>query len=62
MKCPNIIKGKKNDFAKLLVIWESAVKTTHDFLDNKVFFYYQSRMMVYFGQADLYVYPKIRNK
>lgn len=24
MKCPNIIKGKKNDFTKLLAIGESA--------------------------------------
>ncbi len=56
MKCPNIIRGKKNDIAKLLAIWESAVRTTHDFLDNKDFIYYQSRMMVYFGQVNLYVY------
>ncbi len=56
MKCPNIIKGKKKDFAKLLAIWESAVRTTHDFLDNKDFIYYQSRMTVYFEKVDLYVY------
>ncbi len=62
MKCPNIIKGKKNDFAKLLAIWESAVRTTHDFLDNKDFIYYQSRMTVYFEKVDLYVYKNENGK
>lgn len=56
MKSPNIIKGTENDFVRLLAIWENSVKVTHDFLDEKDFIYYQSRMMDYFGQVDLYVY------
>lgn len=52
----NITKASKKDFARLLTIWENSVKATHDFLDIKDFVYYQSRMMDYFGQVNLYVY------
>lgn len=55
MKYLNITRGTKNDFVRLLVIWESAVKATHDFLAHEDFMYYQSRMTDYFGQVDLYV-------
>lgn len=56
MKCLHIIKGTKNDFARLAAIWESAVKATHHFLDAKDFIYYQSRITDYFEQVNLYVY------
>ena len=56
MKYPNIITGTRTDFVRLLAIWESAVKATHDFLDDKDFIYYQSRMTDYFEQVNLYVY------
>lgn len=51
-----IEKGTKNDYGRLLAIWESAVKATHGFLDSEDFIYYQSRMTDYFEQVDLYVY------
>lgn len=56
MNCINIVKGTENDFSRLLAVWESAVKATHDFLDNEDFVYYQSRMMDYLRLVDLYVY------
>ena len=56
MNCTNIVKGTKHDFARLSVIWESAVKATHDFLDNEDFVYYQSRITDYFCMVDIYVY------
>ena len=56
MDSANIVQGTKNDYNRLLVIWESAVKATHDFLDNDDFVYYQSRMTYYFGMVDIYVY------
>ncbi len=51
-----IEKGTKDDFGRLKAIWESAVKVTHDFLDNEDFCYYKSRITDYFEQVDLYVY------
>ncbi len=50
-----ITAASSGDHARLLSIWESAVRATHDFLADEDFAYYQSRMMDYFGQVDLYV-------
>lgn len=52
----NIVKASSKDFSRLAAIWESAVKATHDFLDDKDFVYYRSRLPEYFGAVDLYLY------
>lgn len=62
MNCTNIVKGTENDFDRLLTIWESAVKATHDFLDPEDFVYYKSRMMDYFRMVDVYVYKNEQGK
>ncbi len=62
MNCINIVKGTKNDFKRLSVIWENAVKATHDFLDNEDFVYYQSRITDYFDMVDIYVYKNENGK
>lgn len=51
----NITKGTEKDFNRLSAIWESAVKATHHFLDEKDFLYYKSNITNYFGQVDIYV-------
>lgn len=42
------------DYPRLLAIWESAVKATHDFLTEEDFEYYKERMFTYFSQVSLY--------
>lgn len=42
------------DYPRLLAIWESAVKATHDFLTKEDFEYYKERMFTYFSQVSLY--------
>ena len=45
-----------NDYPRLLVIWESAVKSTHDFLKTEDFEFYKVQMPAYFEHLELYAY------
>lgn len=51
-----IIKASKSDYMRLIEIWESAVKATHDFLADNDFTYYKSRMTDYFEMVELYAH------
>lgn len=44
------------DHQRLSVIWESAVKATHDFLSAEDFAYYKARLFSYFTQVSLFAY------
>lgn len=44
------------DHQRLSVIWESAVKATHDFLTEEDFAYYKARLTSYFVQVSLFAY------
>lgn len=50
----NITSATSADYPRLLAIWESAVKATHDFLTEEDFEYYKERMFTYFNQVSLY--------
>lgn len=39
---------KSTDYPRLIGIWESAVKNTHDFLKEEDFLYYKKQLPVYF--------------
>lgn len=41
------------DYPRLIEIWESAVKSTHDFLKKEDFFYYKKQLPVYFQYVTL---------
>lgn len=49
------MEASASDYPRLLDIWESAVKATHDFLADDDFIYYRSRMPEYFSMVDLYI-------
>lgn len=51
-----IVHVSPSDYRILLMIWESAVKATHDFLLQEDFEYYKSRMFSYFESVSLYAY------
>ncbi|MCI9172998.1 acetyltransferase [uncultured Duncaniella sp.] len=51
----HIVKASANDHTRLIEIWESSVKATHDFLAESDFAYYRSRMPEYLSMVDLYV-------
>lgn len=52
-----IRSASEKDFQDLLDVWESAVKATHDFLSEKDFNFYKSKIKsVYFCEVSLYVY------
>jgi putative acetyltransferase len=42
------------DYPRLLEVWESAVRSTHDFLKAEDFAFYKSRLPLYFDCLDLY--------
>lgn len=44
----------ESDYPRLVEIWESAVRATHDFLTEDDFQYYKSQLPEYFGQVRLY--------
>ncbi len=46
----------KDDYPQLIDVWESAVKSTHDFLKPEDFEFYKSQMPFYFGHVNLYAY------
>lgn len=49
-------KLTKDDYGRLIEIWESAVKATHDFLSAEYFEYIKSRLPLYFEHVVLYGY------
>ena len=51
-----IEKPDKNSYNRLIEIWESAVKATHDFLSAEYFEYIKSRLPLYFEHVALYSY------
>lgn len=51
-----ITQASNNDYARLITIWENAVKATHDFLTDNDFKYYKSHLPDYFRKVDLYIY------
>lgn len=51
-----IQKAEKEDYSRLSIIWESAVKATHDFLKEEDFLFYQSRITTYFDFVELYLF------
>lgn len=49
--------ASEKDYQDLLNIWESAVKATHDFLSEKDYNFYKSKLKsVYFCAVSLYAY------
>jgi putative acetyltransferase len=42
------------DCPRLLEVWESAVRSTHDFLKAEDFVFYKSQLPLYFDSLDLY--------
>ncbi len=48
----------KYDYPRLLNVWESAVKNTHDFLKAEDFEFYKSQIPLYFDHLSLYAYKK----
>ena len=49
-----IRKIKVTDYPRLMEIWESAVLSTHDFLQEEDFLYYKERLPVYFQYVNLF--------
>ncbi|MDR0630560.1 MAG: GNAT family N-acetyltransferase, partial [Holosporales bacterium] len=44
------------DYSEIMIIWESSVKTTHDFLNNDDFVFYKKMMPIeYLPRVDLYI-------
>ncbi|MDL2282324.1 GNAT family N-acetyltransferase [Parabacteroides sp. OttesenSCG-928-G06] len=55
MKICQIQKGEKADYNQLMMVWESAVKATHDFLVLEDFEFFKQIIPNYFPNVDLYV-------
>lgn len=55
----NIRVASNGDYARLVGIWESAVRATHGFLAEEDFVYYKSHLTDYFAQVSLYVYEDV---
>lgn len=51
-----IIPINKTDYPRLIEIWESAVRATHDFLILEYFEYYKTRAPEYLAVVQLYGY------
>jgi putative acetyltransferase len=44
------------DYSEIMIIWESSVKATHDFLNNDDFVFYKNMMPIeYLPRVDLYI-------
>ena len=52
---PEIQPARKEDYDRLMLVWESAVKATHDFLKPEDFDFYKRMIPRFFSQVDLYV-------
>lgn len=44
----------KTDYTRLVEVWESAVKSTHDFLKKEDFLYYKKQLPTYFQYVRLF--------
>lgn len=49
-----IRKIEAADYPRLIEIWESAVKNTHDFLKQEDFLYYKKQLPMYFEHVSLF--------
>ncbi|MDR0748630.1 MAG: GNAT family N-acetyltransferase [Tannerellaceae bacterium] len=49
-----IQQANKDDYDKLMLVWESAVKATHDFLKQEDFGFYKKMIPGFFAHVDLY--------
>lgn len=54
MNNTRIVAAAVSDYPRLLAIWESAVKATHDFLSEADFEYFKTKMTSYFKQVSLF--------
>ena len=45
---------REDDYPRLMDIWESAVKSTHEFLLEEDFLYFKERLPIYFQYAHLF--------
>ena len=51
-----IEKGNPSDYSEIMVIWESSVKATHNFLNNDDFVFYKNLIPIeYLQKVDLYI-------
>lgn len=57
-----ITLAQKNDWPRMVEVWESAVKATHDFLSDEDFCFYKSRLTSYFSGVSLFVYKDIAGR
>lgn len=57
-----ITLAQKNDWPRMVEVWESAVKATHDFLSDEDFCFYKSRLISYFSGMSLFVYKDIAGR
>ena len=55
-----IRKIEITDYPRLIEIWESAVRNTHDFLRDEDFYYYKKQLPVYFQQVTLFGFEQER--
>ena len=46
----------KEDYSKLIEIWVSAVKATHDFLKEEDFDFYREHLPIHFNHISLFAY------
>ncbi len=51
-----IEKANSNDYQKIMSVWESSVKATHDFLKQEDFEFYKNLIPDFFSHVDLYVF------
>jgi Acetyltransferases len=51
---PKIQQASKDNYDKLMLVWESAVKATHDFLKQEDFDFYKRMIPGFFAHVDLY--------
>ncbi|WP_440615484.1 GNAT family N-acetyltransferase [Cysteiniphilum sp. 6C5] len=53
----DILAANEGDYPRLLQIWQAAVKETHDFLEQKDFEFFSSKIVSsYFPQVKIYKY------
>ncbi len=57
-----IVSANKTDYPRLMDVWESAVKATHNFLKQEDFDYYKEQGPKYLAAYRLYVYKNDNGK
>ncbi|NDW08835.1 GNAT family N-acetyltransferase [Dysgonomonas sp. 520] len=53
-----IQEATQTDYQQLSRIWESAVSSTHDFLEKEDYEYYKSQLTLYFKYVKLYTFKE----